>query len=81
MKLKITVALLTFMALNSFAQEMNKTPPEDPLVIQSSQGRIEIRNPSSCTQHRADNGSSAITCQNQCKQTTDSKDGKVLIQC
>jgi hypothetical protein len=81
MKSAITAALLSILAFNSYAQESQKNVNEEPLVIYSSQGRIEIKNPSTCTQHRSDKGSIAITCENQCKQTTDSKDGKVSIQC
>lgn len=79
--MKITIALLSLIALNSFAQEMSKKNVEETLVIQSSQGKIEIKNPSTCTQHRTDKGSIAINCKNQCKQTTDDKNREVLIQC
>ncbi len=81
MKKITTTVLLSIVAFNSYAQWSDKKAPEEPLVIHSNQGRIEIKNPSTCTQLRSDKGSIAITCENQCKQTTDSKDGKVLIQC
>lgn len=81
MKTKIIAALLSILAFNIHAQDTQKKATEEPLIIQSSQGRVEINNPSECTQHRTSTGAIAIICKNQCKQTTDSKDGKVLIQC
>jgi hypothetical protein len=81
MKSAIIAALLSILAFNSYAQESQKEVQEKPLIIYSSQGRIEIKNPSNCTQHRSDKGSIAITCENQCKQTINNKDGEVLIQC
>jgi hypothetical protein len=81
MRIKITIALLAFMALNSFAQEISKKAVEEPLVIHSSQGTIEIKNPSECTQHRTNGGSIAINCKNQCTQTKDERNGEVLIKC
>lgn len=81
MKKSTITALLLIIAFNSYAQWSDKKTPEEPLVIHSSQGRIEIRNPSTCKQNRVGKGSIGITCENQCKQTTDSNDGKVLIQC
>jgi hypothetical protein len=81
MKKSITAALLSIVAFNIYAQDTQRKVVEKPLVIHSSQGRVEIRNPSTCTQHRNVNGAIAITCDNQCKQTTDSRDGRILIQC
>ncbi len=76
MKITITATLLSILTFNIYAQDTQKKTTEEPLIIQSSQGRIEIKNPSTCTQHRSDKGSIAINCNSQCKQTTDSKDGK-----
>lgn len=81
MKKSIITALLSIIAFNSYAQDTPIKIAEESLIIQSSHGRIEIKNPSECTQHRTGTGAIAITCKNQCKQTTDSKDEKILIQC
>lgn len=81
MKTTITATLLSILTFNIYAQDTPIKIAEEPLIIQSSQGRIQINNPSECTQYRTGTGSIAINCKNQCIQTTDSKDGKILIQC
>lgn len=80
---KVQIALALFIVAtgaNSETKQMTQTQAQ-PLVIYSSQGRIELSNPSLCRQTRTENGSLAINCTSQCKQSVDQKDGKVLIQC
>lgn len=85
---KVQVALALFIIATGAAAETKdaETKPmvqtqAQPLVIYSSQGRMELSNPSLCRQTRTENGSLAINCTSQCKQSVDSKDGKTLIQC
>lgn len=77
--------IFTSMAFNAMAdnQEENIDNKNNakPLVIYSSQGSIELKNPSMCSQHRTETGSVAINCASQCRQSIDPKDKKILIQC
>lgn len=80
MKKLIITAFLSIIAFNSYAQWSDKKNPQENLVIQSSQTRIEIKTPSECMKNISENGTISINCETQCKQTVD-KQGKVLIQC
>lgn len=63
-KLLTTAALLLTLTFNSYAQEIQKKVTEEPLVIHSTKGKIEIKNASECTQKMMHSGSVAISCEN-----------------
>lgn len=80
---KVQIALALFIVATGSAAETKHIVQiqAQPLVIYSSQGKIELSNPSLCRQTRTESGSLAINCASQCKQSVDPKDGKVLIKC
>lgn len=79
MKTIITLFAIATIALNSQAWSQETAPQS--LTIYSSQGRIEIKDKDACRQIRNSDGSISISCNNQCTQSIDKKDDKVVIKC
>lgn len=81
----LLTALISVTTSMTFAQtksqEKAKANESKPLIIYSSQGRIEIKDTAACRQSKDTEGKISIQCADQCTQTTDPKDGKIVISC
>ncbi len=69
--------LVALSGSHAYAEESNSRG----LTIYSSQGRLEIKDVSTCSQSKHQDGTIAINCATQCTKTIDKKDGIVLITC
>lgn len=87
MNRKITYLILTtlasFMTSMTYAETQVQAKEKEikPLIIYSSQGRIEIKDTTACRQSKDAEGKISIQCANQCTQKTDPTDGKIVISC